>query len=816
MRQIIRWSREEAIILLNALLMVLDNRMARRLAVSLVSNELRKRAVDSGLEIDAVFRNTNGINLQMNIMEYLLTDGRSGLKKTSYPVVFDEVVDLYKTNPQEFYVQLSQLSAGAQLLEHTESEKRNVHKETPSRSNQHLTGSINTDKHTKRKITQVTAKSVKKKESGVRAIDNKEQRLFLQWLKKRGYSSTHAKSILETLEHCSNLTATDNTQVDFLIINKQRQLVKALAELKKKDSYIKADKESGGKYSEALTLLFQFKQDKPLAATDVNWQNKERMKLYQKLYSISQVYDDPSGLTISKIMSLLGKGTDGQSVRDILDGAPWAIQLSDEKYTFSQTKESINKEPTDYDKDKFVQTLLHRFRNGMQFDSIDFENFRELYETLYDESLSFNDAELEARLRYCGVYYKDRLFPAEGIIDGTTKEKLFQFIENSFSSGKKVLYYKAIFEELADVFSSCFVLSDENMLRAYIEYTAEKGKYYFSSKYMSMEESVSINHVAEVEEYLLSAGKPMTIKDMSVSLSHIPKDQLSLIINNGHSFLRNAKGEYFHVDIFEISDTEIECIANIINGIIQKNEYAIWTDVWKMIQEELPEFLENNLYLSSTGVRNVLAQKYIGRFNFESAVISMPKDKYAMGDIYQLYAKHHAEFSTDEIIALSKKLDTGIYFDALAKVSVRVSHDLFVSKDRIHFDVSSVDKAIGSFMSKDYICIREIDSFLSFPNVGYEWNEYLLESFVCSYSKKYKLLNNGLSRDNVAGAVAKKTGTILEFVDACAAVLADAPITLNKQEVLDYLANINMITRRSYRDVELAIAKAKEIRAMKG
>ena len=104
----------------------------------------------------------------------------------------------------------------------------------------------------------------------------------------------------------------------------------------------------------------------------------------------------------------------------------------------------------------------------MQFDSIDFENFLEMYEMLFDEKLSFTDSELEERLRYCGVLYKDRLFPAEGIIDSITREKLFTYIENSFASGKKVLYYKAILEDLADYFESCFALSDENMLRAYI------------------------------------------------------------------------------------------------------------------------------------------------------------------------------------------------------------------------------------------------------------------------------------------------------------------------------------------------------------
>ena len=44
----------------------------------------------------------------------------------------------------------------------------------------------------------------------------------------------------------------------------------------------------------------------------------------------------------------------------------------------------------------------------------------------------------------------------------------------------------------------------------------------------------------------------------------------------------------------------------------------------------------------------------------------------------------------------------------------------------------------------------------SFPNVGYEWNEYLLESFLLSFSRKYVILHNGLSLNNVAGAIAKK------------------------------------------------------------
>lgn len=456
-----------------------------------------------------------------------------------------------------------------------------------------------------------------------------------------------------------------------------------------------------------------------------------------------------------------------------------------------------------------------RYRNGITFDSIDFDNFRETYEDLYDSSIDADDDTLEKQLRLCGVFYNNRLFPAEGIMDDETREKLFTYIENSFSSGKKVLYYKAVFEDLADAFANCYSLADEHMLRVFIEFTADPDKYYFFKDYMSVEANVKIDDTAEVEDFLLSAGKPMKVEDVCTALTHIPKERVDSIIKFDSRFRRNAKGEYFHADIFEISEPELEKIAAIIDGSIAENGYAIWTDIWNKIQETMPVFLENNLYLSALGVRNAISAHYLGKFNFNGAVISRPEDRYEMRDIYQLYAKHHPTFTADDIYNLSKELDTVIYFEALSEVSVRVSHDLFISKEMIPFDTDAVDRAINSFLSKDYIRIREIDSFLIFPNVSYEWNEYLLESFLLSYSKKFALVNNGLSLNNVAGFVVKKSGQINDFIDACAAFLADGRIELKKVDALNYLADMNVISRRSYKDIDLALRRAAQIRRRK-
>lgn len=248
-------------------------------------------------------------------------------------------------------------------------------------------------------------------------------------------------------------------------------------------------------------------------------------------------------------------------------------------------------------------------------------------------------------------------------------------------------------------------------------------------------------------------------------------------------------------------------------AFLLKQDYPqIIVDGGSLSEGAAPEFSMNSKALRKP---KAISAHYLGKFNFNGAVISRPENHYEMRDIYQLYAKHHPTFTADDIYNLSKELDTVIYFEALSEVSVRVSHDLFISKEMIPFDTDAVDRAINSFLSKDYIRIREIDSFLIFPNVGYEWNEYLLESFLLSYSKKFALVNNGLSLNNVAGFVVKKSGQINDFIDACAAFLADGRIELKKVDALNYLADMNVISRRGYKDIDLALRRAAQIRRRK-
>lgn len=666
-------------------------------------------------------------------------------------------------------------------------------------------------------------------EENVSALPNSMDVDFCLWMSKKGMSDSTVRSYASAIRSAEAFAKENGisniclTSADYTLV--QNSIDVLLADKR----FIAFDAQQHNRFSAAFRKLRDFlveraRQDAKLtsdSALEIKYPN-----LYRVLYSVSKVYDNPEGLSISRILTLTGLIESRQHVIEFLDNISWATRISDGVYSFAKhtadptpaAKESWkeNDELIDFDQDRFVAVLMRRYQSGMEFDSIDLEIFRDTYNDLYDETLAFSDEELEIRLKLCGVMYKDRIFPADGIIDPATKERLYAYIENQFASGNQVLYYKAIFSDLSDVFAYCFSLTDETMLKAYLEFVSDEGQYFFFDSYVSKEKNVEIDHSEEVVNFMLSAGKPMSYEDIYAGLSHIDKDIIYREIHGSSKFVMNEREHYFHIDIFEFSPADGERIAAIINKEIDENGYAIWSKAFESIQEQLPVFLENNLYLSSLGIRNALSQFMSDRFNFEGEVISVCGVRLSMGDVFRLYAKHHAPFSDKQIYEFSKEVGSPIYFWALAEESVRVSKSLFVAKNQIHFDVDAVDKALETYLTSGYILLKEVDSFLVFPNVGYEWNEYLLESFLLHYSKKYALVNNGTSLNNVAGAIARKDGEFTLFVDVCAQALADSNVELKKAAALNYLAEVNLITRRSYKEIESAIAKARRIRNRKG
>ncbi len=90
----IPWDKYEAVILLEAWLQVKSG-IPKLQMVNLVSYQLRTKAVNQGIGIDDVFRNTNGISFQLTSMATAFEQKNMGKPASK---LFSEIASLYRTD----------------------------------------------------------------------------------------------------------------------------------------------------------------------------------------------------------------------------------------------------------------------------------------------------------------------------------------------------------------------------------------------------------------------------------------------------------------------------------------------------------------------------------------------------------------------------------------------------------------------------------------------------------------------------------------------------------------------------------------------
>lgn len=102
----IPWNKYEAVLLVDAYQRSLAGEMSRTMAVSQVSKRLRSHMINMGIQISDVYRNESGISLQMSAIEYLFTDGGTGISHVSN--LFQDTVKLWQNNKEAFDILLSE------------------------------------------------------------------------------------------------------------------------------------------------------------------------------------------------------------------------------------------------------------------------------------------------------------------------------------------------------------------------------------------------------------------------------------------------------------------------------------------------------------------------------------------------------------------------------------------------------------------------------------------------------------------------------------------------------------------------------------
>lgn len=428
---------------------------------------------------------------------------------------------------------------------------------------------------------------------------------------------------------------------------------------------------------------------------------------------------------------------------------------------------------------------------------------------------------------------KKMAYAPDSLIVENTFLKIRDFALDCFEKEKcNCIYYSALFDKFSEELScQKSLITSVNMLKTCLKHVFGN-TLSFKDDYFSFFPNVRVDLDEEVVNYVLEQGVAVTIEKAVKDLFYLPAEQVRKSFNkpkNNDTLILNTFGERFHIDNFAINEAETEAIAEQIEKDIAESGRS---SLWKLVEtdyDKIPAIVsvkKKNEWAKTMGLCNVLIYKLSHRFSFSK------KDKFALpldsgeqnsplfSTLLDFCGERGAGFTYSEIEEKTKEMGVSpqIYLEKLAPYCIRVNDETFKPLASVCFDVEGTDKAIATYYCQgDYLPIGSITDFSFLPCFAeneYIWNSRLLESYLLTRSEHFAFVHNGpLNKKTVCGAIVKR-GTPYDedfFAVVCHAV-ATSGVELDKENVLNFLAEKSYIRQTSYKEIDNLLIKSKELR----
>lgn len=837
------WDKYEAVILLEVLLASIKGELTRSDAIKAVSRDLRAMALHRGMEVDEVYRNTNGISLQMKSMEsaYL---GHTVFKPATK--LFADVAGLYhesydkyqkllnearamignrKTVEDDFMRYLAERMSPAQLsdLYRCYSEIETFCLKIKVLKNPLFeTTDFETIKKVQRTIEQNKIFRITRKRQINKIVD--AGRHYYNYIKEGLYARlTDGKTIegsSTTAHEIPNQSAPDigTTKVTAPI-----------------PAYIKTEQGERLLQKSPSEQVHQRKSLGNNATCEINSRSfsrylSETLKMadatcrsYSSAINNCEAFAREHRLTSWQLYAT-DKQTAQETIRLLLNNADFLAYNARQHNRFRAALQKFlgfigsdltwtaptkdDSEPAEtYRNEGYQEVLRQYFKKGFRMESpLEIRKFKRYYTATHDRELTDPDDDISKKIKRLCIIYEGKAFLPDVMLSEELKVELLNYIETTFAEGKAAIYYQAIFAKFSDAFLD-YHIHDDDMLRSYLAFMG-KGRFFINRSFISKIPDVSVDPLSEVRSCLQDYGRPVTYDELFTALPHLSQSKIKFILANNVEFVNNGGGEYFHESIVHLSDEELDGIDEIIQRTIDERDFIGGNELYDAIRAKYPYIIDENLTLSMYGFRDALKAKLGDRFSFKGNIISRSGQKLSMEDVFAKFARSHDAFTLSELQCLADNLSTPIYFDVIYENSLRISRERFVAKTAAHFPVEAMDEALDRICAGKYISLLEATNFGAFPDAGFPWNSFLLEHYVANYSQKYTLLHRDFNGTKCAGAIVKRTAGIDSFDDLIVDLLANNQIEMKKAPVLQFLSDKGYLARRQYSEIESLMIKA--------
>lgn len=825
----IPWDKYETAVLLDAGLQVKRGEVSRKTAVKTVSALLRKRAICKGIEIDEVFRNENGISMQLSALMTAFDKKDGGLTVSK---LFLDIIGLYRSSPQEFELIVKE-AKGMNEADHTIESFDSWLQSHPTYTDTSdaIIMSINMISVLCVKAGTISTPVLKIKSSA-------EIKSILAALQKNRSPHIHSKKQLNSYV---NAVSTYLTYLEY-IEQKKIAVDESLIPEEKSEPEMTA------------TMLVDFKNPPSFAYTRPDYYQLEGSKAvvvknWTKLYVavVNELCDRDRNL----LKTLIGKNISGAKRIDFLHKedshkmtAPYLLKngiaietnlsASDivkkirtllSLYNISCDKLIIgyHKREKQVDGGKLINNstvvsenspaLMYRdgivnildsyysygFRIGSPIELMRFRNYAEACGVSVPEL----DESLEQEILAAGTQIDGRVF----VFGKAMVDELKTKIVSIFSTGAEVIFFEPFMEIESEWLEESHIPNPDLVRELLYKHAPDL---YCSQNMILRSKRKSEVEAVVSEIHRISAGQTIIIfSELCKSLPYIPSEKIAWCLSTSEDFVWVSEGRYFVMEHFIVDANDATAILNFVAAECNDKGFASIADL------PFGNIPEQNYELSITGLYTAVYLSLLKTsYYLNGKILTREANGLNIIDLLKSFCREHERCTVQSVMDRAVEL-TGLpnrqnAFYALYSTMVRIDKDYFVAPSQVEFDISQIDDVIESIIGNGFSAVKGITTFAPFPSCGQSWNHYLLESYVYTYSKKYRLHCKNFNDKN-AGIIGSRTlGLSYDEMLVEAAAKSNVPLTV--ESIGQYFFETGLTAKRKYASLPEIIEKARDLR----
>lgn len=385
--------------------------------------------------------------------------------------------------------------------------------------------------------------------------------------------------------------------------------------------------------------------------------------------------------------------------------------------------------------------------------------------------------------------------------------KLNQEINSIFNTGISVIYFEPFFELKNELMEELHIVSFES-LKDFLK--EKRDDLVFSKNYFSNNDKVT-EDIAVAQEITRIWGDSVnaSVDELSERLPFIPYDKVRFYLSLNKNFVWVSEGVYTKLDSIIISEDEKKIIREYAASEIERKGYVSLSELpLESIFEENYELSEYAILFGTFG--KCLSDNYC----LHGRIVTEEEAEFDAITLMKQFCSDQDEITLDEAIAKVEDFtgvaDRRIAYPALYDSMIRVSDQLFVAQKKIHFDVKKIDLQIERFARDGFIALKEVTTFALFPECGFTWNHYILESFCYRFSNNY-LFRTNLFNGRNAGAIVDRLIT-WDYQEIMAQAVARSKIELEEDLIRKFLYDTGYMARSKFGGINEIADRAKIIR----